>query len=64
LADLSPGDVFALLCDAKGLDGAPRDQLEAAFAQIASASPEVLAALIAAIDGPPDAQAAAPGEAP
>ncbi len=59
LAELRPEQVFGLLCDAQSLQGADRQQLEAVFGEVASASGETLEEMLSAIELPPTA---APGD--
>jgi len=56
LDTLKPGEVFGLMCDARHFEGEERRQLEAAFNEVASASPETLEEMLAAIELPPAAQ--------
>jgi DNA repair protein SbcD/Mre11 len=60
LLELTPTDVFGLICDARKLHGDERQHLEAAFGQVASADRETLDAMLAAIELPPTAQGEAP----
>ena len=53
LKELTPIDVFGLMCDAQKLQGDDRQQLEAAFRTVASASPETLADMLGDIVLPP-----------
>jgi DNA repair protein SbcD/Mre11 len=53
LKELTPNDVFSLMCDTQKLHGDDRQQVEAAFRTVASASPETLKEMLRAIELPP-----------
>lgn len=56
LEELTPKDVFGLMCEARRLEGGDRQQLEAAFSEVASANRETLEEMLAAIELPPAAR--------
>ena len=56
LKELEPREVFGLMCDATKQQGEDRQQLEAAFATVASASSETVEEMLEAIELPPTAQ--------